>query len=91
MPKMIDGTLLREELHRAAEEKGSFDEEVFTLTEVEDLINAQPKTGYERVTRCKDCMEYIGATGRCRRWGVYVKDDNNFCMYGLFLKGYRKY
>ena len=88
MARMINADLLREELHKAAEEKGSFDEEVFTLKEMEELINAQPQTGYERVTRCKDCMEYVGATGRCR---VHVKDDNNFCMYGLFLKGYRKY
>lgn len=87
---MIDGALLKEKLAAKAREKGGYDVANFTMKDVEDLIDEQPAADAVKVTRCKDCMEYLITTGRCRRWGIYVRDDNNFCLYGQHLKGYMK-
>lgn len=90
MPKMIDSALLKENLAAKAREKGGYEDARFTMKDVEDLIDEQPRADVEKVTRCKECMEYLITTGRCRRWGIHVRDDNNFCLYGMHLEGYMK-
>lgn len=87
MPKMIDAERLKREVEELYAEAGTTE---LSFEQLAELIRNQENTGLTKVTRCRRCMEYIFQTGRCRRWGIHVRDDNNFCLYGLYLKGYNE-
>ncbi len=85
MAKLIDPEVLKKELDETFR-----DRQEISYKEAEKLIRSQTDTGLTQVVRCRNCMEYIVETGRCHRWGIHVRDDTNFCGYGLHLKGYNE-